>query len=388
MWTMKRYSWRAAVESAAFRIKATSAVPQKKYRSSTSKSLDSAVTSTALPGYDLRVKRRALESLVPSAHFGLPPARVGFPPHVAAVLRRLAPSQFEEGCLPATPEVVKTLKESFPHEVFPYRSYFVDASADDDNSRASALLGLAVRVHLACVRNSAKALDVSAWYPCVKTLLSVNPPSSPTSQIPDVPPPEPHVPPADELFVTIDATTKTTRKSVLPQYPNVKLNYLLAFNPEHASCAPSTAIFHARSLSGNVFNDPSLQETIVILGAEVKTPGSTGGELGASYQVCVWAAKTLELARVMAVKHAPLTTACDMALGLTVCGHVWSLHVTYWLTPKAHITHGPVVVGSTDTLYGTLKVIRFVVGVKDWARDVAVRDWAARIATAAPVADS
>lgn len=386
------------MESAAFRFKCTSAAPavlQKKHRSNTSKSLDptnSSIESTTLPGHDLRVKRRALESLVPSAHFGLPPASVrapvGLPPHVITVLRRFAPSQFEEWFLPFTHEVAATLEKSFPHEAFSYRSHFVDVSNDDDYPRANALLNLAVRVHLACVRNSAKALDVAAWYPCVKTLLSVNPPSSRTSQIPDLPLPEPYVPSADELFVTVDATTKTTRKTVLPQYPNVKLNYLLTFNPEHASCASSTAVLHAHSLFGNAFNDASLQETIVVLGVEVKTPGSTGGELSAEYQICVWAAKTLQLARAMAAKHVPLTAACDLALGLTVCGHVWSLHVTYWLTPTAHITHGPVVVGSTDTLYGTLKIIRFVVEFKDWARDIAIGDWAARISTAAPVKDS
>lgn len=367
-----------------------SILPRKRNRTT---SINAVVSSTwTIPTPEqVRAKRRALECLVRAANFGLPPASLqtpAFAPHVLAVLRRFAPSEFERGCLPFTPEVASVLDVSFPHEVFSSRARVENLSVND-RPRARTLLDFAIRVHLACVRNYAKGLDEAAWYPSVRSLLSINPsspspsPSRSSSCIPDPPLPEPHVPSPEELFVTIDATMKTTRTAIPPGHPNVKLDYLLAFNPEHVDCVSTAATLRQRNLLGNAFNDVSLEESIVILGVEVKTPGGTQSELGAEYhQVGVWAAKTLELARAMLEEPAPLTAACDLAISLTVYGHAWSIHLTYWLTPTLQITHGPVMVGSTDTLYGTLKIIRFITEFKQWARSTVLGDWKARITSA------
>lgn len=363
-----------------------SILPRKRNRTT---SINAVVSSTwTIPTPEqVRAKRRALECLVRAANFGLPPASLqtpAFAPHVLAVLRRFAPSEFERGCLPFTPEVASVLDVSFPHEVFSSRARVENLSVND-RPRARTLLDFAIRVHLACVRNYAKGLDEAAWYPSVRSLLSINPSSSSRSSscIPDPPLPEPHVPSPEELFVTIDATMKTTRKAIPPGHPNVKLDYLLAFNPEHVDCVSTAATLRQRNLLGNAFNDVSLEESIVILGVEVRTPGGTQSELSAEYhQVGVWAAKTLELARAMLEEPAPLTAACDLAISLTVYGHAWSIHLTYWLTPTLQITHGPVMVGSTDTLYGTLKIIRFITEFKQWARSTVLGDWKARITSA------
>lgn len=366
-----------------------SVLPRKRNRSPPSYSINAVVSSatwTIPTPEEVRAKRRALECLVRAASLGLPPASLqtpAFAPHVLAVLRRFAPSEFERGCLPFTPEIASVLDVSFPHEVFSSRARVENLSVDD-RPRARALLDFAIRVHLACVRNYAKGLDEAAWYPSVRSLLSINPSSSrSSSSIPDPPLPEPHVPSPEELFLTIDATMKTTRKAILPDHPNVKLDYLLAFNSEHVDCVSTAVTLRQRNLFGNAFNDVSLEESIVILGVEVKTPGGTQSELGAEYhQVGVWAAKTLELARAMLEEPTPLTAACDLAISLTVYGHAWSIHLTYWLTPTLQITHGPVMVGSTDTLYGTLKIIRFVTEFKQWAKSTVLSDWRARIASA------
>lgn len=56
------------------------------------------------------------------------------------------------------------------------------------------------------------------------------------------------------------------------------------------------------------------------------------------------------------------------------CGHVWSLHVTY-LTAHEIITHGPVTVGATDTLYGTMEIVSFVCRMSGWARKEMWESW-------------
>lgn len=130
----------------------------------------------------------------------------------------------------------------------------------------------------------------------------------------------------------------------------------------------------------NAFNDPSIDDNVVILGVAVK-PASRGrgggGDIEAEYQVGVWGMKTLSLTRdLKAFSSQPMVdSSCDLALSVSVCGHVWNLHVTYWRSDAELVTHGPVAVGATDTLYGTMKIIKFVQRFKEWAQDEAWGDW-------------
>lgn len=78
----------------------------------------------------------------------------------------------------------------------------------------------------------------------------------------------------------------------------------------------------------------------------------------------------------------PPAETCDLAVSLTVYGHVWSVYVTYWNSEGSIVTQGPVLVGSTDTVYGTLKIVRFVVVLKEWARSKVLEDWKGRVQVA------
>lgn len=148
------------------------------------------------------------------------------------------------------------------------------------------------------------------------------------------------------------------------------------FNHAHKSLANTIA----HNVRVNALADACSHHAIVALGVEVKPTGGGGGLLAAEYQLGVFGIKTLEVARQLAELAGDETQrACDVALSLSVCGHVWALHVTYWIAPGRTATHGPVVVGATDTLLGTMKVVRFVVEVKRWAREKALGDWKRRI---------
>lgn len=321
------------------------------------------------------LNRHALELLVPSIRFGATVRPATFPPHVSSILRRFAPSAFQEGCVPLTLEIKRLLDTSFRHEIFPPYAYR-DVSTEDHSS-ARPFVDFAIRIHNTCTRNSTKSLDDTAWHPCVRSLLSIVPSDSP-SGIPHLPPPEAHDPTPAELFLTIDSTTKTTRKSILHNYPNIVLDQLLVFNPEHVLLYPTAMAARPRILVINAFADSSIDDVLVALGVVVKCHE---GPLAAQFQIGVWAAKTLTLASNLssAPEDVP-TAACDVAIAISVCGHMWSMYVTYWSAAGALLTHGPVLLGSTDSLYGTFKIIAWVVKFKEWAAETLLPDWVDRVA--------
>lgn len=359
----------------------------------------SQVSTTVAPS-ELLAKRQFLERFVPSCTFGPPPLEedppsatsnedgnfgnytadrfplsvpVALPPHVLPVVRTLSPANFEVGCIPLVPGTTDFLETFVPYEDFPAHSFLAVASADY-HPRALALLHFAAGVHRTCTHNCANALDEAAWYPCVQSLLSVTP-----GHIP-FPPPSLLTPPSpDTLFLTIDSTTKLTSSSILPEHPDVKLDALLVFNHAHKDVAP--LIEHNRRV--NALADACSHRAIVALGVEVKSTIGGGALLAAEYQLAVFGLKTLEVARQLAeVAGDEIQRACDVALSLSVCGHVWTLYVTYWSAPGRMATHGPVMVGATDTLLGTMKVVGFVVALKRWAREKPLVDWKGRIEAA------
>lgn len=352
--------------------------PRKRpHPSHTRSTLSSSTTTTTHSLLETRAKRRALETLTPSTRFGTTLRPAIFPPHVRDFLRHFAQSEFEQRCLPYCPAVEAALDHAFSHELFPVSARL--EVSPSDHAQAVAFLDFATRIHSTCTRNSVKALDEAAWHPCVRSLLSVDPPEHP-STVPTLPPPDAHDPSAAELFLTLDATTKTTRKSVLPNYPNIKLDHLLVFNAEHALVQPTAALTREQALVINAFADTSIDDVPIALGVEVKAAGGSEGPTAAEFQLGVWAAKTLSLSSSLA--GTPQTAACDIAVGLSVCGHVWAMHVTYWNGQGALVAHGPVIVGSTDTLYGTLKIVAWVVRFKVWAAERLLPDWVERVASA------
>lgn len=366
----------------------------KRSRSSSS---PSKISTTVAPS-ELRAKRQFLERLVPSCTFG-PPALaedphddtndeddtfgnynpdpmplsppVALPPHVLDVIRTLSPATFEVGCIPLVPGTTTFLETFVPYEVFPAHT-FLAVPSPNDHPRALALLHFAIGVHRTCTHNCANALDEAAWYPCVQTLLSVTP-----GRIPYPPPSQLTPPSPTTLFLTVDATTKLTSSTILPSHPNVKLDALVVFNHAHKSVAATLARSSARV---NALADACADRAIVAVGVEVKPTGGGGGLLAAEYQLGVFGMKTLEVARLLA--DGATQRACDVVVMVSVCGHVWALHVAYWAGSGRMAMHGPVVVGATDTLLGTMKVVAFVVAVKRWAREKALPDWKVRIEAA------
>lgn len=93
----------------------------------------------------------------------------------------------------------------------------------------------------------------------------------------------------------------------------------------------------------------------------------------AEYQIGVWGMKTLHLARELTGEGEE--EKCAFVMGVSVCAHVWSMHVTYRRGDGVMVTHGPVVVGSTDSVYGTCKIIKWVCEFKEWAREVMWGEW-------------
>lgn len=117
------------------------------------------------------------------------------------------------------------------------------------------------------------AEDEIAWYPVVGELFSVDPLSPPSPFIESkvtAPPPISGFSKKD-LFLTINATTKTTVSSLHPADTNVKLDYLLGFNLEHRSIKLTAARAFAAQILLNAFNDTIIRNTILFLGVEVKS---------------------------------------------------------------------------------------------------------------------
>lgn len=324
---------------------------------------------------DTRRKRQALSYAEPPGTFGIPdlvdlaPAdpRV-LPLEVRTFLRAHSTGTFEAGCVPITPEIDSLLDTLFSHENIPAHARTTVTSATDAN-RALALFTFAHELHRGCLRNSRRALDEAAWYPFVRGLLSVEP-APEGSIIPGAPSTYDPVPTVHTLFLTVDATTKSTNVLHPPTNLTVKVDALVVFNPDHATTKPVIRRAHRAGATLNVFNDVSLTGSIVVLAVEVKQPGGGGGEIEAEYQLGVYGMKTLDLMRRGNGAFVP---------SVSVCGHTWSLHVTYETGGGEIVTHGPVTIGATDTVYGTLKIVNFVVRIKEWAMREGWEAWKNRL---------
>lgn len=275
------------------------------------------------------------------------------PEYVQRLLRRLSPGQLDFEFMPQTVEIDRILEHSFAHEFLaPYHRLSI---SEENKSSALDLVNSAIQIHRTSLYNSRGGEDESSWYPVVRRLLSVVDDSSIPSLPADL------YPGGYDFLQTIDATTKLTT-STLPPVINTKLDCLIVFNDD-------ALILHAwqSNIRTNVFADTTRDGKVIALGIEVTSPVA-GGQTKAEYQVAVWGMKTLNLPKLLAgdEKWDP-AIPCHIAVGLSVCGHVWSMHVTYWRSDGAIVTHGPVCVGSTDSLSGTMKIIKWVFLFKKWA---------------------
>lgn len=336
-------------------------------------------TSAAADNY--RQKRLQLALCNPSGRFGIPdpdPTDDGedvfLPPHLIAFLAHFSPGKFERACVPQSPEIDAILAKTYPHEAIePYNRLDVTGEAAIAVGGLN-LFNFIIRIHRACLKNSRVAEDESAWYPVVAELLSVDPPRL-TETVSIASPPSASGVSKKDLFTTVNATTKTTVTSLHPAGTNVKLDYLICFNPDHRTIRSTAERTWAAQIPLNAFNDTVIRNTIVVVAVEVKSAQT--GILDAEYQLGVWGMKTLDRMRCFSSVLAGRT---QLAIGVSVCAHVWSYHVTYWRNGKEMVTHGPVVVGHTDTVYGTCKVVAFVARLKAWARDELWREWEALLA--------
>lgn len=317
---------------------------------------------------DTRHKRVALEMAEPSGFLGTPdptkhrPTEISMPENVKRLLQRFSPAVLEVGCMPQTPEIDALLEHSFSHEFLLGHNRL--AVPNSTAPTAVALVKAAILIHRTSLYNSRNGEDEAAWYPVVRRLLSAQYDGS----IPALPPIDAPLD-EDDFFQTIDATTKPTT-SALPPSVNIKLDCLIVFNGRHD---PSVHRALRNNIRLNAFADATLERKIVALGVEVKAP-SGGGQIDAEYQLAVWGMKTLHLTKQLAVNWDP-RSACNVAVGISVCGHVWSMHITYWRGDGALVTHGPVCIGVTDTLYGTMKILKWVCLFKVWAEEEAWADW-------------
>lgn len=329
-------------------------------------------SSTGKASSDTREKRRRLTQFVPPGAFGNPdvantdPNEASLMPKPIIQLLRVTFSvgYFETACFPLTAEIEGILTAKFPHESIPPHAQFHVPDTPDGNKRARELVEYVIDIHRGCLQNSSKGEDEAAWYPLVRGLLSISaPPQNSTAAPIPSPPSFSFTTNKHDLFLTIDATTKNTLPHLEPAV-TIKLDALLAFNHAHPLCAPVLTA----SVRVNAFSDTIIRDNIVILGVEVKSAAAGGME--AEYQIGVWGMKTLNLMRALRGG----VWKCEYAVGLSVCAHVWSYHVSYW-RGDAIVTHGPVCIGATDSLYGTMKVVAFVRRFKEWARDVLLAEW-------------
>lgn len=360
-------------------------VPSKKRKAGSNSHASQTKSETSVAADNYRKKRLQLALCDPSCRFGIPdpdpdpdPTDDGqdvfLPLHLIAFLAHFSPGKIERACVPQSPEIDAILAKTYPHETIePYNRIDVTGEAAIA-ARGLNLFNFIIRVHRACLKNSRVAEDESAWYPVVAELLSVDPPH-PTDAVSIASPPSASGASKKDLFTTVNATTKTTVTSLHPAGTNVKLDYLIGFNPDHRTIRPTAERTWAAQIPLNAFNDTVIRNTIVVVGVEVKAAQT--GILDAEYQLGVWGMKTLDRMRCFSGALAGRT---QLAIGVSVCAHVWSFHVTYWRNEKEMVTHGPVVVGHTDTVYGTAKVVAFVARLKAWARDELWGEWEALLA--------
>lgn len=328
---------------------------------------------------DSRRKRIHLSRQEPRGLFGIPlptnnPGSAGaltvIPKWVQGVINHFSTGRVEEQCVPQSPAIDSLLSDSFGHEYLPTHSRFPIREAEQP--LALKFIKFAIHMHIRAMTSSSSSLDESTWYPVVRRLLSIEPAEPPCtiSTIPDAD--------MDDLYAfiqTVDATTKLTT-AALPPLINIKLDVLLALN---TSANPLVQQAVQRGIRLNAFIEPSLDDHIIALGVEVKSSGSA---MEAEYQVAVWGMKTLNLTAQIASLYSQRQgtpwddeRTCNLALGLTVCGHVWSYLMTYRAADGALVTHGPVIIGSTDSLYGTCKILKWVVLFRKWVLDHAWPDW-------------
>lgn len=348
--------------------------PRKKRKAeSLSPSKDSKASK---PSSDTREKRLRLIDFEPPGRFGIPDVAQNDLDDSStmpeAIIKLLAVTfsigSLEEGCFPITPEIEQILETHFAHESIAPAARYIVPSTPEATGHALELFKFVMDIHRACVQNSGKGQDEAAWNTLVRGLLSVSAPDR--DHIIARPPASSFWSSQHDLFLTIDATTKATTMDIPPAV-TVKLDALIAFNPSHPLCAKIADT----KVRVNAFNDTIIHDAIVVLGVEVKS--GVAGVMEAEYQVGVWGMKTLNLIR--SYRGAPAPAKCEYALSITVCAHVWSLHVTYW-RGAGIVTHGPVIIGGTDTLYGTMKIVAFVTRFKQWAKDVLLPDWVEMVA--------
>ncbi|KAL0633283.1 hypothetical protein Q9L58_007836 [Maublancomyces gigas] len=314
--------------------------------------------STGKASSDTREKRRRLTQFDPPGAFGNPdvantdPEDASLMPKPIIELLRVTFSvgYFETACFPMTAEIEDILAATFPHESVPPHAQFRVPDTPSDNTRARDLVRYVIDIHHGCLQNSSKGEDKQPGIPCFSFTTNKH-----------------------DLFLTIDATTKNTLPDLAPAV-TIKLDALLAFNPEHPLCAPVVS----SGARVNAFSDTIIRDNIVVLGVEVKSAAASSME--AEYQIGVWGMKTLNLMRWLS-GGVPAPGKCEVAVGLSVCAHVWSFHVSYWRGGTI-VTYGPVCVGATDSLYGTMKIVAFVRRFKEWARDVMLREWLELVAVA------
>lgn len=272
----------------------------------------------------------------------------------AAIVHLLAVTlpigDFEAGCFPIAPEIEKILQSSFPYEGIPSHTRFIvdSSTSEDDVHHARQLVEFAIDIHHACLQTLCITADETSWCPMVCSLLSVSP--SPTSSAIARPPSHSFATNKHDLFFTIDATTMSTCLD-LPPAVTVTLDLLLVFYQQHPLCAA----IRGTGVRVNAFSDASIHNAIVILGVAVKS--NVSGGMDAEHQLGVWGAETLHLMRSLRKSSSPGSR--ENVIGLSVCAHVWSYYVMYW-RGDGIVTHGPVCIGATDTLYGTMKDVAFV----------------------------
>lgn len=328
---------------------------------------------------DSRRKRIHLSRQEPRGVFGIPlptrnPGTAGtltvIPKWVQSVINHFSTGRMEEQCVPQSPDIDTLLSDSFGHEYLPAHSRFPVPHADQQI--ALTFIKFAIHMHIRAMTSSSSSLDESTWYPIVRRLLSIEPPEPPCT-IPTIP--DADIDDHYAFIQTLDATTKLTTAAV-PPLVNIKLDALLVLN---TSSLPLIQRAVNRGVRLNAFLEPSLDDHIVALGAEVKASGCA---MDAEYQIAVWGMKTLNLTAQIAALYQQRQNipwdeqrACNLAVGLTVCGHVWSYMLTYTAPDGALVTHGPVVVGGTDSLYGTCKVLKWVGVFRRWVVDRAWPDW-------------
>lgn len=283
------------------------------------------------------------------------------PPFVQGLLCELSPAHAELRCVPQTPEIDTLLADTFPHEVIqPHNRYSIPDP--DDHPAALAMVHSAILIHRKALYNSRHAEDASAWHPIVRQLLC----SSYGGRLPHIVlSPDEEWAGDDDSLQVVDASTKTI-SALLPPAGDVKIDLALVSNARQEHSVRRALGAGVRM---NVFCDPNLAGKLVLLGCCVKT--ACGPPVDTQYQLGVLGMKTLHLTRALARrKGLDYSTDTDVAVGVDVCGHVWSLHLTYWTSYGELVTHGPVLIGSTDTLVGTLKIARWMCFFEHWSAGV------------------